>query len=385
MATYIDERKLRDAVRNYIDPIITKLHERIYGSGNAYNTTIAKVVLPPDTTYDADVDGLATAAGFIKGISTYIATTLLGSNQKQISISGVGSIGVTGSVASTKTSYVISGASIPITAKGDILTRSATVVDRLAVGLDGTVLTADSSQPLGLKWAVASGSSTPSGIISFSQITTIMKVDSNYGVTKDGSDLVSEWADQGFYSVNPVQSSASLQPLWVNSVINGYPVIRFDGSNDYLAVAYVAAAVPRVTVILVVQPKATETARGIFAWADNSPTSGTPFVLFQRDSTNIKIYVGGAYQWTIAHASNATKLYYLQGDGITWKLWVDGTAQSDATAGFNNQSVAAKIFIGSGFNGASNSDVAYVEVRNALLSSTDRTALIDSLKTQYGL
>ena len=51
----------------------------------------------------------------------------------------------------------------PTTAKGDILARSDSALARLPIGSDGWVLTADSSQLLGVKWAPASGggSQTP--------------------------------------------------------------------------------------------------------------------------------------------------------------------------------------------------------------------------------
>lgn len=84
MTVILDERRIKDVVRNYIDPLLTKLQERIYGSGNSYNTTVAKTVLPPDTVYDADVEGIVTAAGFIKGISTYLSGVLKGTTQTQL-------------------------------------------------------------------------------------------------------------------------------------------------------------------------------------------------------------------------------------------------------------------------------------------------------------
>lgn len=53
----------------------------------------------------------------------------------------------------------------PLTTKGDIYSRSATADARLAVGLDGYMLVADSTQPLGLKWiaVTSAGAFTPGG------------------------------------------------------------------------------------------------------------------------------------------------------------------------------------------------------------------------------
>jgi hypothetical protein len=59
---------------------------------------------------------------------------------------------------------VVSGG-IPLTTKGDLLTFGSTTLARFAVGSDGQILTADSTQEDGIKWADAPTGGGSSGII----------------------------------------------------------------------------------------------------------------------------------------------------------------------------------------------------------------------------
>ena len=49
----------------------------------------------------------------------------------------------------------------PTTTKGDLLARSASALARLAIGADGQILTADSTQASGVKWAAAPATGVP--------------------------------------------------------------------------------------------------------------------------------------------------------------------------------------------------------------------------------
>ena len=80
--------------------------------------------------------------------------------------------------------YIQTGAASPLTTKGDLYTFSTSDA-RLAVGTNTHVLTADSTQPTGIKWAAAAGGSsglTKITSASFSAVSTV-NIDSIFSAT----------------------------------------------------------------------------------------------------------------------------------------------------------------------------------------------------------
>lgn len=61
-----------------------------------------------------------------------------------------------------------------------------------------------------------------------------LKADS--GVTTNGSGGVSLWSDQSGHGNNGAPFDDAGAPLWVDNALNGKPVLRFDGQDDYLDV-----------------------------------------------------------------------------------------------------------------------------------------------------
>lgn len=53
-------------------------------------------------------------------------------------------------------------------------------------------------------------------------------------ITKDGSNLVSAWTDKSGNSRDLAQATGTNQPTWTASVLNGFPAIDFDGTDNYM-------------------------------------------------------------------------------------------------------------------------------------------------------
>ena len=74
---------------------------------------------------------------------------------------GTLALSVNGVLADANGNIIISGLSAPpVTSKGDIYTHNGTTTDKISVGSDGQVLTADSASPTGLSWTAGGGSVT---------------------------------------------------------------------------------------------------------------------------------------------------------------------------------------------------------------------------------
>jgi hypothetical protein len=78
------------------------------------------------------------------------------------------------------------------------------------------------------------------------------------GVTKDGSDRVSQWNDQSSAASNATQATSGNQPLWVASAIDGLPVMRFTLSrSDRLLVSLTPLASANFYIVVVWSRRAT--------------------------------------------------------------------------------------------------------------------------------
>lgn len=126
-------------------------------------------------------------------------------------------IGVDGTTASAASSG--GGVSSPLTTKGDIYVYSS-INDRLPVGADGTVLSADSTQATGLKWITVSGGTlgNPTALVGLVAVNGV----SASGIRADGAPALDQ-------SISPTWTGTHTHngPVVFNTSITG-PVVSVD-------------------------------------------------------------------------------------------------------------------------------------------------------------
>jgi hypothetical protein len=250
-----------------------------------------------------------------------------------------------GGVGASTTSQYQSGTNVNISTAGEI---SILPLEKLS----NTNFESDTNS-----WDVGTSPSSISGL------SLWLKADSIVGLN-DG-DTVSSWTDQSSYVNNAIQLTANLMPLYKTNILNGKPVVRFDGSNDEMAIS-----------------------QGI--------THGTTFVVGKRSSTSSPFAeVGGG---SIGNRRGLIGLYY-PAYATYDEYYVNGTSVPNGGSGAINtqliftgrspstpvNSTTFRLGYGSPSYAYLNGDIAEMIIYDTSLSSTNRQLIESYLQNKYGI
>lgn len=206
----------------------------------------------------------------------------------------------------------------------------------------------------------------------------VMHFRADLGITKDGSDYVSQWDDQ---SVNNRHlTEATNKPLWVDGLVNGRPAVRFDGANDQLSEAGGTVA----------QPVHVFTVANYLTWTNGETSFGyrtVPGAMIQQRTSTPRVYqlidnISGGYVsptlgtfFLIHHViSNASSSLALNDGG-------------DVGGATGTRTMNGGFTMGAEFPGAGwcNVEVAEAIVYDAIKSGGDLTSIKNYLNDLYAL
>ncbi len=214
---------------------------------------------------------------------------------------------------------------------------------------------------------------------------------------KDSSAFVSGWTNLVDTGINFKQTDPIHRPLVIPNIMNGKPILRFDGVNDFLSAGDTLDIGTNGRTIFIVGGKQTGTATGAYFAKSIAATSNNRVALY-TSGTTLNFLYNDLVSKTIAVTPAPTKMNILTTEINRGTLQVVQYANSKAIAApitsiqgssYNFNSFE-RLLIGSYGNTADNGeilpfngDVAEILFFNKALSDTDRTKIEQYLRFRY--
>lgn len=239
--------------------------------------------------------------------------------------------------------------------------------------------------------AITCGSAAQTSTIPTTGLGVWFKADA--GITSQNS-LVSQWSDQSGNARHATQTTGTSQPSIISNAVSGKPVMRYDGTSDYMSFTMPVNGLTAMTLILV--SAAGADVDGTYYgdqyaplyWRETGSWGTVHLSPFQRyirhrfgtgQSNNIPSYSRPS---VVAGLSVTTAVK----NGSTETLYANGTqvaSLSGKLAAIANTGATATI--GRGTSTYFTGDIAEVIVYTRALSDAERLQVDQYLLTKYGL
>lgn len=221
----------------------------------------------------------------------------------------------------------------------------------------------------------AIGSSFPVHVFSPMDIPGLrlwLKADS---LVLNNNDPVSTWADSSGNGNDATQATGINQPLYITNVVNGNPIVRFDGSNDYMDTPALTCARPNTVIICASQTSKT--------------TTGTFHDTYTGARQYSRLTTSGFFDSNTTDSTDHSGAFHVfsawRDSGTTVTIYVDQSQTGTGTPGGGWDGTSGAIIGTFGVGGGDqlNGDIAEVICYNSALSSADRLSVEGYLKTKY--
>ena len=198
-------------------------------------------------------------------------------------------------------------------------------------------------------------------------------------------DPVSQWDDESANADHAVQATGANQPIYKTGILNGHPVVRFDGSNDYLTLSNILDATSAVAHFFAVAIHNGTGIANILSNRVDGSSSGGWFLGYQDPSTP-RYGHNGVGTVTYA-ATDQFNIIEVQRNGTDVTIGINGSLGTPTTLSYTVAgSSATKLgVLDADGNRALNGDIAENVIYAALLSAADRLDLISHFKAKYGI
>lgn len=211
------------------------------------------------------------------------------------------------------------------------------------------------------------------------------------------NDPVATWWDRSGNGRDATQGTAAARPTYQTNEVNGKPIVRFDGVDDYLATASLAGTsfftANAATIFLVYKQPASSVTVIPFGWETHAITnqvtlygafSDNNFYFDYGDETGNAGRVSGAQP---AGWDDAYHVVILRRSGTSQRITVDGTNVVDGTVSDDlDPTPSSALQVGRDVGSVSSAfDLAEMGIYNVAISSSEEAALKNYLAGKYGI
>ena len=200
-------------------------------------------------------------------------------------------------------------------------------------------------------------------------------------VIKDGSNYVSQLTDLSNNSFHLVQTTQINKPLWVDNQFNGYPIIKFDGINDFLQVIFGETFYQPQTFFIVMNSLQPAPSYGAVYQGSQSP-----FKTFLIVGPGTIMYNDGTVGFTYIKVSpwNSLLLNTLH-NGVNSAIYENGILKNSGSAGAATSITQLRIGLRWDNSSPLNAEIAEIIFYNAALNLANRQNVENYLMSKYNL
>ncbi len=206
-----------------------------------------------------------------------------------------------------------------------------------------------------------------------------LKADAIVGLS-DG-DPVATWPDSSGNANDATQATGGAQPTYKTNIQNGNPIVRFDGSADFMSLTSSVSSVLPYTVFAVYKKRVSG---GLMPIMTSSMTSALYTWLDFSDGNAYIQSRGNSYFFVAANYTTFKIISQISQASDNEAAWVNGAAQSLTTGAPAGAAFDFDLIVKRGTD-FGDGDIAEVLFYNSVLSTTDREKVQNYLNSKYAI
>ena len=201
-------------------------------------------------------------------------------------------------------------------------------------------------------------------------------------IGKNDNDAIDSWTDESGNGKHAVQATGNKQPIYKTNIINGLPILRFDGANDDMEMTGLSAG-SDVTYFFVIKPDGTSPV-GIFDSAPNTQYTfrnmSGGYLEWHSNDPNVPLVLADVnaviLTFICTRLPKRQIIYYKNGSPLS----TYGSTTSDIMA-WSNPRIGSVNLTAVLYDG----DMAEVIIYNSALSDANLAKVHAYLKNLYGI